>query len=52
MEIHLNKAKQAIEKGANIEAKDSNGEMPLHIASLYYGHESIIPLLLKTCIMI
>jgi ankyrin repeat protein len=48
----LNMAKEVIEKDANIEAKgEDDGEMPLHIASLY-GYESIISLLLKMCIMI
>jgi ankyrin repeat protein len=44
--------KQAIEEGANIKAKGADdGEIPLHIASLY-GHESITLLLLKMCITI
>jgi hypothetical protein len=54
----LNKAKQAIEKGATpaIEAKSKESRMierwlPLHIASLY-GHESMVSLLLKMCILI
>jgi hypothetical protein len=52
----LNKAKQAIEKGATREAKSKERMMerwlPLHIASLYYGHESMVSLLLKMCILI
>jgi hypothetical protein len=52
----LNKAKQAIEKGANIEAKSKERMMErwlpaLHIASLY-GHESMVSLLFKMCILI
>jgi ankyrin repeat protein len=42
----LEKAKRAIENGADVNANDDFGEMPLYKAC-FNGHEAIISLLLE-----